>query len=45
MGTILLGIAAWFGVAGIIGVGWARFHRRVGSMPLPPGLQERETAA
>jgi hypothetical protein len=46
---ILLAIAAWFGLAGVLAAGWARFFRKVGPVPLPhsrkdatPHPEERE---
>ena len=33
MATILLVIAAWFGLSGVAAVGWSRFHTRVGPTP------------
>jgi hypothetical protein len=35
---ILLGIAAWFGLAGVLAAGWARFFRRVGPTPRLEGI-------
>jgi hypothetical protein len=43
--SILVALAAWFGLAGLVALGWSRFHRHVGPTPVAGRVTRRRLAA